>query len=201
MSTKDTFSEFSDDEHRAQTEELLLELGRFGVAFERVCEAMRHTVLSIFHSEGLKHQGLAQVVIGDKGSAELQTLVGALLFELRRRVNKEDMKAVQILLKEVKELTEERNVVVHSAWRLDQNGAFAELYATTIRPRTRQTKGAVTEVHGISARYLWRLTARSSGLQVKLQRLQTAILQKGLKIHTELSKPLSLGGEVQGCGL
>jgi len=190
MPTKSTFSEFSDDEHKAQAEELLLELGRFGVAFERVCEGMRHAVLSIFHSEGLQHQGLAQVVIGDKASAELQVLLGALFSELRSRADEADMKAVQALLKDVKELTEERNVVIHSAWRFGQNAAFAELYATTIRPRTKQTKGAVPEVHGISAQYLRRLTKRSSALQVKLHRLQYALLQKGFKVATELAKPL-----------
>ena len=71
------FSEFADHKHRAQAEELLLELGRFAVAFERVCEGMRHAVLCIFESEGLLHQRLAQVVIGDKASAELQVLLGA----------------------------------------------------------------------------------------------------------------------------
>ena len=94
MSQNTTFSEFADDEHRTQAEEFMLELGRFAVAFERVCEAMRHTVLLIFQSEGLQHEGLAQVVIGDKGSAELQLLVGALFTELRSRTDDADQMAV-----------------------------------------------------------------------------------------------------------
>jgi hypothetical protein len=190
MPSKSTFSEFSSDEHRAQAEELLLELGRFGVAFERTCEVMRHAILAIFQSEGLQHQGLAQVVIGDKASAELQVLLGALFAELRGRTDEADLAAVQGLLKEVKDLTEERNIVIHSAWRFGKNAAFAELYATTIRPRTKQNKGAVPEVHGISAKYLRQLTARSTALQVKLQRLQYAILQEGFKVAAELAKPL-----------
>ncbi len=190
MSNKSPFSEFSSGEHRTQGEEWLLELGRFGVAFERICEGMRDAVLFIFQSEGLQHQGLAQVVIGDKASAELQVLLGALFAELRSRTDEADLKAVQALLKEIKELTEERNVVIHSAWRFGKNAAFAELYATTIRPRTKQNKGAVPEVHGISAQHLRQLTKRSTVLQVKLKRLQYAILQKGFKVATELAKPL-----------
>jgi hypothetical protein len=184
------FSEFADDKHEEQAKEILLELGRFSVAFERVCEAMRYAILSIFQSEGLQHQGLAQVVIGDKASAELQVLLGALFAELRSRTDQVDVKAVQELLKGVKELTEERNVVIHSAWRFGKNAAFAELYAATIRPRTKQNKGAVPEVHGISASYLRELTNCSTTLQAKLQRLQRAILQKGLKVATELAKPI-----------
>lgn len=68
MSSTNAPSEFADDAHRAQAEEFLLELARFAVAFERVCEAMRHAIVLTFQSEGLKHQGLAQVVIGDKAS-------------------------------------------------------------------------------------------------------------------------------------
>ena len=87
MSGTSAFSEFTDDKHRAQAEELLLELGRLAVAFERVCEGMRHAILFIFQSEGLQHQGLAQVVIGEKSSAELQVLLGALFAELRGRTD------------------------------------------------------------------------------------------------------------------
>ena len=190
MPRSSTSSEFADDEHRAQAEELLLDIGRFAVAFERVCEGMRYAVIFMFQSQGLQHQGLAQVVIGDKTSAELQALPGAMFSELRARTDEADQKAVHALLKEVKELTEARNVVIHSAWSFGQNAAFAELYATAIRPRTKQNKGAVPEIHGISAQYLRQLTERSNALQIKLQRLQNCIIQDGLNVATELSRPV-----------
>ena len=185
-----TLSEFADEQHRVQAEEFLLDFGRFAIAFERVCEGMRYAVLAIFKSEGLKHQGLSQVVIGDKASAELQLLLGALFSELGHRTDDADIKAVQAMLKEVKELTEARNVVIHSAWRFGNNAAFAELYATSIRPRTKQNKGAVPEVQGISASYLRELIQRSTELQVKLQRLRYCISQRNFKVSTELGKPL-----------
>jgi len=190
MSRTKTFSEFADGAHRAQAEELLLELGRFAVAFERVCEGMRNSIISIFHSEGLKHQGLSQVVIGDRASAELQVLLGALFAELRARTDDEDRTSVHALLTEVMELTKQRNVVIHSAWRFGSNAAFAELYATAIRPRTKLKTGAVPEVHGISAQYLRQLIAKATELQVKLQRLNYCILQQSFKVATELAKPL-----------
>jgi hypothetical protein len=190
MSGDPAFSEFADDEHRVQAEELLLELGRFAVAFERVCEGMRHAVLCIFESEGLLHQRLAQVVIGDKASAELQVLLGALFTELPNRADKADQSAVQALLKEVKNLTESRNTVIHSAWRFGKNAAYAELFATSVRPRTKQNKGAVPVVQGISASYLKELTERSNALVVKLQRLQDCVVQKSLKVADELASPL-----------
>ena len=180
--------EFADDKHRLQAEEFLLEHGRFSVAFERVCEAMRHSILLIFLSEGLTHEGLARVVIGDKASAELQVLLGALFTELRNRYEAEDQCAVQKLLKEVMELTEARNIVIHSAWRFGKNAAFAELYATTIRPRTKQKKGAVPELHGLSAQYLRDLTVQANTLEFKLRRLQRCVLQSSLRVSAELAK-------------
>lgn len=78
---------------------------------------MWHVILYIFQSEGLKHQGLSQVIIGDKGSAELQVMLGALVAELYARTDDEDRLAVHNLLGEVMALTEQRNVVILSAWR------------------------------------------------------------------------------------
>jgi hypothetical protein len=190
MAREVELSEFADDEHRAQAEEFLLELGRFAVAFERVCEGMREAILAIFLSEGLKHQGLAQVVVGDKTSAELQVLLGALFSELRARTDEEDRKAVHFLITEVMDLTEHRNRVVHSAWRFGNNAAFAELYATAIRPRAKLKRGAVPEIHGISAQYLRELVAKATAIQVKLQRLNRCVLQPGFKVAAELAKPL-----------
>src|SRR3970282_2971063 len=112
---------------------------------------MRGTLLAIFRSEGLKHQGFSQVVVGDKASGELQVLLGALFSELRARTDEEDRKAVHVVITEIRDLTEQRNRVVHSAWRFGNNAAFAELYATAVRPRAKLKQGAVPEIHGISA--------------------------------------------------
>lgn len=179
-------SEFANNSHQIQAEEFLLEVGRFAVAFERVCEAMRNSIIYIFQSEGLQHQGLSQVIIGDKASAELQVLLGALFSELRAKHDDDDRKIVQILLVEVMSLTEQRNVVLHSAWRFGKNDAFAELYATSIRPRTKQKKGAVPELHGLSASYLRDLTKQATAVQAKLQKLQYCLAQSGFKVSVEL---------------
>lgn len=151
---------------------------------------MRDAILAIFQSEGLKHQGLSQVVVGDKASGELQVLLGALFSELRARTDEEDRTAVHSVVTEIKDLTEHRNRVVHSAWRFGNNAAFAELYATAIRPRTKLKQGAAPEIHGISARYLRELIAKATGVQLKLQRLNYCVLQQGFKVATELAKPL-----------
>lgn len=190
MASVEGFSEFANSEHRTQAEEFLLELGRFAVAFERVCEGMRNVILTIFHSEGLKHQGLSQVVVGEKTSAELQVLLGALFAELRSRTDEEDRKAVHGLIMDVKNLTEQRNRVIHSAWRFGSNAAFAELYATAIRHRAKLKRGAVPEIQGLSAQYLRELVAKATALQVKLGRLNYCILQRGFKVAVELAKPL-----------
>jgi hypothetical protein len=184
-----SFSPYADDEHRVQAEEFMLELGRFTIEFERVCEAMGHTVLCIFHSESLKHQGLSQVVIGGKASAELQVLVGALFSELRARFTDEDRKAVRTLLAAVRDLTEQRNEVLHTAWQLGDAAREVELMAVAIRPTTAQTKGAIPRVHGLSPSYLRTLSQRAKELQVYLSRLQTCVLQQGFVPAVVLRDP------------
>ena len=142
----------------------------------------------MFQSEGLQYPGLAKVVIGEKSSAELQVLVGALFAELRCPIDEADREFVSALLKEVKRLTEVRNIVIHSAWRFGSNAASSELYATTIRPRTKQNTGAMSEIQGISAPYLRHLTRQSSDIETRLIRLRACIAQRGLKISAELSE-------------
>ena len=167
----------------------MLELGHFAIEFERVCEAMRYAVIVIFHSEGLKHQGLSQVVIGGKASAELQVLLGALFSELRTRFDNDDRKAVRLVLKEVKDLTERRNQVLHTAWHFGVGAREFELMAVAIRPATAQNKGAVPEHHGMTPSYLRELSQFAKKQQVMLARLQTCILQKGFSPAKELGKP------------
>jgi hypothetical protein len=104
------FSEFKDDQHRQQAEEILLTFGRFTVQFERVCEAMRHAIMFLLRCQGLRNQGMEQVIIGDKSSAELQVLLGALCNHMPTW-NDDDRSAVKQMLKEVKYLTEQRNIV------------------------------------------------------------------------------------------
>ncbi len=182
-------AEFANDEHRAQAEELLLELGRFAIAFERVCEGMRNAILVIFHSEGLKNQGMAKVVIGDKASGELQVLLGALFSELRARTDNQDCEALHSLITEIKDLTERRNTIIHTAWRFGNNAAFAELYASAIRPRVKQKQGAVSEIHGISAGYLRELVVKATEIQEKLRRLTDWVSKPDLTLADELAKP------------
>jgi hypothetical protein len=126
----------------------------------------------------------------DKASAELQVLLGALFSELRARHDEADFKAVHDLLKDVKKLTEDRNTVIHTAWRFGNSAAIGELYASAIRPRTKQTKGAVDEVWGMFVSYLRELIRRSGELQAKLRRLHYCILQRDFKVAVELKRPV-----------
>lgn len=183
------FSEFADEKHRGQVEEFLLELGRFTIAFERVCEAMRYAIMFMLRSEGLKNQGMEQVIIGDTASAQLQVLLGALYAELPNQ-SKPDAAEVKYLLKEVKELTEKRNVVLHSPWQFGSEAAEAELHVGTVRYKTKQNQGSAPEIHEFSSQYLRDLTTRLKVVQVKMQRLQYCITQSGFSVAVEFGKPM-----------
>ena len=94
------------------------------------------------------------------------------------------------MLKEIKELTEKRNTVVHSAWRFGGADSDAELVAVAIRPRTKQNTGAAAEVWGIQETYLDELVFRLKKAQVYLQRLAICLTQNNFKFSDLYFKSL-----------
>lgn len=182
------FSEYKDEEHRRQAEEILLVLGRFTVQFERMCEAMRHAITLVLRSQGLKNYEMQQVIVGNTSSAQLQVLLGALCNHIPEW-DEADRLAVKNVLKEVKELTESRNVMLHSAWQFGDSSSGTEFLAVAIRQRTKQTSGAVSEVWGVGAKYLEELIQRMRASQVLLQRLVICINQS-FKPALKLAEPL-----------
>jgi len=46
------FKEFADEKHQNQAEEFTMELGKFVLAFERVCDAMRYLIMFSLRSQG-----------------------------------------------------------------------------------------------------------------------------------------------------
>jgi hypothetical protein len=184
-----TSREYADDRHQQQAEEFIMELGKFVLAFERVCDAMRFLIMFMLRSQGLKNQGMEQVIVGDKASAELQVLLGAIYCELPNQDEK-DRKCVKDVLKEFKEITEKRNVLLHSSWNVGNEAADQELFAATVRFRAKQNQGSGTEVHGISASGVRALSDQLKRVQVLLQRLQYCVMQSGFKVEVEFSKPM-----------
>lgn len=179
--------EYADDTHKLQAEEFIFELGKFVLAFERICEAMRYNIMFMLRSQGLQNQGIEQVIIGDKAAAELQVLLGAIFCELPDR-DEEDKRSVGSLLKSIKDITETRNLLLHNAWNLGTEAADSELIAATVRIRTKQNSGTKAEIHGYSASYLRQLIQEAKRIQVLLQRLQYCVVQSGLKVSSEFAR-------------
>lgn len=180
---------YADESHKAQAEEFIFELGAFVLAFERMCDVMRYNIMFMLREQGLKNQGMEQAIVGDKAAAELQVLMGALYCELPKQ-DKEDKKAIKGLLKTIKELTEQRNILLHSSWSLGNAAALSEFHAATVRYRAKQNTGADAELHGYSSAYVRELAGKAEQCQVLLQRLQSCIAQKGFKVETEFARSL-----------
>ena len=168
-----------------------MELGEFVLNFERVCDQMRYIIMFMLRSQGLKNQGMEQVLIGDKASAELQVLLGALYCEIPEQDEK-DRGHVKDLLKSIKEITEKRNILLHSSWNLGSKAAAAdkELYAATIRFRAKQNLGSGSEVYGFSASYIRELSRELKRILALLMRLQYCVGQTGYKVETEFTRPM-----------
>jgi hypothetical protein len=184
---KMTIKKYADDKHQKQAEQFIFAVGNFVIEFERVCDTIRYIIMFALRSQGLKNQGMEQVIIGDKASAELQLLLGALFCELPSQ-DSDDEKEVRKLLKDIKDLTTVRNVLLHSNWNLGTKACPDELIAATVRYRTKQTKGSSAEVQGFSASYVDKLSSEARRIQILLQRLEYCICQSGFKVATELKK-------------
>jgi hypothetical protein len=182
------YKKFADDKHQIQAEEFIMELGKFVLAFERVCDGMRHIIMFSLRSQGLNNQGVEEVIVGDKAAAELQTLLGAIYCELPNQ-DESDRKCVKDLLKDFQGITEKRNVLLHSSWNFGSGSADQSLYAATVRFRAKQNSGSGTEVHAYSASYIRDLSKQLERVQVLLGRLQYCITQK-FKVSSEFAKSL-----------
>jgi hypothetical protein len=173
--------DFSDSNHQAQAEEFISSLGNFILVFERICEAMRYCVMAIFEREGLQNKSLSAVVVADKSAAELREFLGSLYASLQSE-DDEDRKVVKSILKEIHELSELRNVLVHSDWGFGNEASASELIAATTRFKAKQNKGLVTEVCGYSASYVQEVTSNAEGILDKTLNLYACMSQRGLKV-------------------
>jgi hypothetical protein len=186
-------SEFADTKHREQAEGFLLSLGKFVLAFERVCAAMRFLVIFVLEKQGL-NQGMAQVIIAkregkDLGARDLQNLLAAVFSELPG-LDEDDRKAVAGLVTSITNLTDERNRLVHSDWHLGVETAENELTAASFRFKASPSRGASIEEHWCSSSEVEEWTRKAKECQVRLQRLQYCVNQSGFKVATELGKSL-----------
>jgi len=183
------FKRFADEKHREQAEGFLLSLGKFVLAFEQVCTAMRHLVMFILRNQGLKNAGMEQVIIGNRRAAELRELLGALYAELSGQ-DEDDRKVVQDLLQSIETVTSKRNILVHGDWHLGREAAEGEFMTGSLRFRAKRNDGAIIEQHVASSSYVDDLTQQAETCQILLQRLQYCICQTGFKVAVELRKPL-----------
>jgi len=182
------FSEFADTKHREQAEGFLLSLGKSVLAFERVYAAMRF--LAIFVLQKGMNQGMAQVIIAKKrGAKELRELLAALLAELPD-LDEDDRIEVAGLVTSIKDLTDERNLLVHSDWHLGVEAAENELTAASFRFKATPSREAFVEEHWRSSSDVEDWTRKAKECQVLVQRLQYCVNQSGFKVATELRKSL-----------
>jgi hypothetical protein len=191
MATVEKLSEYESPEHEEKATALLAELGRFIVAFERVCVGMRGCIYAAFHKEGLRNQGLSQVIVNGQAAAALRTLLGAIFAELKDQ-DEDDKACVKSLLKEIEALAARRNSLMHAEWHLnyDYEGATDEFYALAHKPSTSQRNGACDECIDVNKDSLTASIEDAKRAQVLLRRLCYCLAQKGFKVSTEFARSM-----------
>jgi hypothetical protein len=104
------------EKHQQQTQELYAAIGRFAVKFEHVCHAMSDTVLWALQSDGLQTQRLANAVLSDLTAEPLRKIFGAVLAVVGDNEVQDEKRIVVKVLKQVQDLTQIRNDVIHRTW-------------------------------------------------------------------------------------
>jgi len=184
------FYQYDNEEHESKAKEVLSGLGEFVIAFERICAEMRSCIFCIYRREGLRNQGLAQVVVNKAAAEGLRTTLGGLYAELRDQ-DEEDKKHVKQLLSRIDHLGTIRNELLHAEWFLnyDYQNATREFYALALKHNASQS-GAYSLKIPISKEILNIHIHEATEILVLIGRLGICMNQKGLKVSEMLSKSL-----------
>ena len=100
-------------------------IGRFCVDFELVCRSMETCIRTILHKEGLKKEAIQEIILAGMTAYPLLTLLQRLIGETLADTSEE--KAISSrLFKELGDLVEERNNLIHAKWFLVGMGTKEE---------------------------------------------------------------------------
>ena len=95
-------------------DEIYEHIGRFCVDFEQFCRSMEACVRNILHSQGLTNESIQTILLAGSTAAPLRALLQNLIGEV---IGTEENRALlSKAFKELQEITEERNDLIHSKW-------------------------------------------------------------------------------------
>lgn len=109
-----------DSEERAkryteQTDDIYRAIGRFTVKFEQLVFFMRQGITSFLSQNGLKNQKLSNIILADQTAYPIKTIFGSMIPEIVN-LNEQERRIVKAILKQVQDLIDERNNIIHSTW-------------------------------------------------------------------------------------
>jgi len=185
------FYQYDNEEHEQKAKEVLVGLGEFVIAFERVCAEMRSCIFCIFRKEGLTNQGLAQVVANNAAIEGLRTTLGGLYAELRDQ-DEEDKKQVKNLLARIDRLGTTRNQLLHAEWFLnyDYKKAGDEFIALALKSNSNQSRGAFALTIPVTKTKLTECVREATEISVLLRRLAICMNQKGFRVSEMFARQL-----------
>ena len=86
--------------------------GRFAIQFERVCSALEICIQTVLEKEGLKNQGIQEIILAGMTANPLQSLARSLISE-SIKPNAGERSLIKYVFKEFTDLVEERNDLIH----------------------------------------------------------------------------------------
>jgi hypothetical protein len=155
-----------------QTGELYRAYGEFALKFEHVCYAVHTALVFMLHMEGLKNQQVANVLLVGLTADPLRSMFAALVAETQKLDNQEK-KIIDSVLKRFQALTEKRNDVIHGTWFIGwANPSDTDFSVASGLKHHRSNKGASVKSFNFGVEEFQALTQEAEALAAIFQRLR-----------------------------
>lgn len=101
--------------YNEQTDDIYRAIGKFNVRFEQLVFYMGEGISSFLSKNGLNNQQLSNIILADQTAYPIKTMFGAMIFEIVD-LNDNERRIVKNILKQVQDLIDRRNDIVHCTW-------------------------------------------------------------------------------------
>lgn len=101
--------------HKEETDDIYRSIGEFSVKFEQIVHSMTNGITVSLAKDGLKNQKLSNIILAELTAYPIKSIFASIIAETVDLSDKEK-RIVNIILKRIQRLIDERNNIVHRTW-------------------------------------------------------------------------------------
>ncbi|WP_296951808.1 hypothetical protein [uncultured Massilia sp.] len=171
------------DEEYSQADRIFCEIGRFAVKFEHVVMSIGWGITFLLHSQGLKNQQLAHIILAELTAYPAKSILQAMIAEVAE-LDDQDRSITDKIFKRVQSLIETRNDLVHSVTMVGARGEDDPTFRADSHKLTRGRKGAGVKSSQNSVQTLKALSEECTAVDDLINRLWTTVAS-GEKVSSQ----------------